>query len=209
MPMVARGRAPTAPTRRSLCGAATADPWDAARVAGRTVDRIRTGAQGLAFVERHGVVLAAARGPVPRLTEAVAGVPIAGSWWGHPEGPRIYAVLNEVVASSDVLVCRVVDGKVTLVHRRLWPSLVRVAERFEPAALAQVEQVHTERGHHERLEVPFPRWVPRDVVREARDLDEHAALEALGAWATSPTWPRPRRSTSRARRSGGRGTPAV
>ena len=40
------------------------------------------------FVERHGVVLASARGPVPNVAEAVAGEPIRGSWWGHPASPR-------------------------------------------------------------------------------------------------------------------------
>ncbi len=37
--------------------------------------------EGLAFVKRHGVVLHAARGPVPSLAEAIAGGPIRGSWW--------------------------------------------------------------------------------------------------------------------------------
>ena len=34
--------------------------------------------EALEFVETHGVVLVAARGPVPRLTEAIAGEPIKG-----------------------------------------------------------------------------------------------------------------------------------
>jgi hypothetical protein len=34
--------------------------------------------QGLAFVARHGVVLQAARGPVPTLVEAMVGGPIIG-----------------------------------------------------------------------------------------------------------------------------------
>ena len=50
----------------------------------------------LAFVREHGVVLVSARGPVPTLTEHIAGEPIRGSWWGHPEGKRIFAVLQAV-----------------------------------------------------------------------------------------------------------------
>ena len=93
--------------------------------------------QGLAFVKRHGVVLQAARGPVPSLAEAIAGGPIRGSWWGHPKGHEIFRVAEAVSASPDVLVCKLVDGKVTYVHRRLWPALVRLAARFQKGQLAK------------------------------------------------------------------------
>ena len=49
-----------------------------------------TAAEALAFIEQRGVVLASAKGPVPRLTEAIAGEPIKGSWWGHPKGQQIF-----------------------------------------------------------------------------------------------------------------------
>jgi hypothetical protein len=79
---------------------------------------------GLAFVKRHGVVLQAARGPVPSLAEAIAGSPIRGSWWGHPKGHEIFRVAEAICESKEVLVCKLVDGKVTYIHRRLWPALV-------------------------------------------------------------------------------------
>ena len=62
-----------------------------------------TSKQGMAFVRRHGVVLQAARGPVPSLAEAVAGGPIRGSWWGHPKGHEIFRVADAVSQSDDVL----------------------------------------------------------------------------------------------------------
>ncbi len=142
-------------------------------------------ADALEFVRSHGVVLVAAKGPVPRLTEAIVGAPISGSWWGHPLGHDIFRVLNGVTESEDVLVCKVVGGKVTLVHRRLWPALIASAGRFEPGRLARVEQVHTDKGHHENVEIPFPQWVSPTERREAEQLDETAALEALGQWTTS------------------------
>ena len=46
----------------------------------------------MAFVRRHGIVLVSAKGPAPRLTEAIAGEPIKGSWWGHSKGHQIFAV---------------------------------------------------------------------------------------------------------------------
>ena len=51
-------------------------------------------ADALAFVETHGVVLASAKGPAPRLIEAIAGEPIAGNWWSHPRATEIYRVLS-------------------------------------------------------------------------------------------------------------------
>ena len=67
--------------------------------------------QALAFVAAHGIVLVSARGSVPCLTEAIAGAPIKGSWWGHPAGKQIFAILEQVVDSGQVLVCRLIDGK--------------------------------------------------------------------------------------------------
>jgi hypothetical protein len=138
----------------------------------------------LAFVREHGVVLVSAKGPVPRLTEAIAGEPIKGSWWGHPKGKQIFAVLQQVGGSPDVLMCRLVADKVTLVHRRLWPALAAAASHFPPSRICKVEQEHTAAGHHENHEVPFPDWLPAEAAAEARAIGVAQALAMLGPWAT-------------------------
>jgi hypothetical protein len=138
--------------------------------------------QALAFVKKHGVVLQAARGPVPSLAEAVAGAPIRGSWWGHPKGHEIFRAAEAVSDDPDVLVCKLVDGKITYVHRRLWPALVRLADRLPKAGLARVRNEHTATGAHRSRRLAFPRWVPTEVAREARRLsldDAHARLRML------------------------------
>ena len=145
-----------------------------------------TADEAIAFVQKHGVVLASAKGPVPRLAEAVAGEPIKGSWWSHPQSHQIFAVFQAVTDSEDVLVCRLVNGKVTFVHRRLWPALVRIAERFPAAQIAQVHEEHTASGQHATREVPFPKWVPSEVIEHARSISEQEALDALGPWARLP-----------------------
>ena len=144
-----------------------------------------TAAEAMAFIEEHGVVLVSAKGPVPRLTEAIAGEPIKGSWWGHPKGQQIFIILELVTESADVLVCRLVKGKVTLVHRRLWPALVRLAGRLSPEKIAQVRQEHTASGRHVNDENPFPRWVPAAVLKEAKRISEADAIAALGEWVTA------------------------
>ena len=144
-----------------------------------------TAAEALAFIEKRGVVLASAKGPVPRLTEVIAGEAIKGSWWGHPKGQQIFVILEAVTASKDLLVCRLVKGKITLVHRRLWPALVRLAKKFPADQIAQVRQEHTASGRHVNKEVPFPRWVPADVLKQAKSMSEADAIAALGEWATT------------------------
>jgi hypothetical protein len=139
--------------------------------------------EALSFIRKQGVVLASAKGPVPRLTEAIVGGPIKGTWWAHPGSHRIYAVLQAVTASKDVLVCRLVNGKVTLVHRRLWPAVARVAKRFPPDRVSQVQEEHTASGRHASREVSFPKWVPSEVAEQAKIMTEEQALEALGPWS--------------------------
>ncbi len=52
------------------------------------------------WVREQGMVLQSARGPLPNLAEHVAGEPIRGSWWGHPSGHEIFAVLTRLLALS-------------------------------------------------------------------------------------------------------------
>jgi hypothetical protein len=84
----------------------------------------------LEWVREQGMVLQSARGPLPNLAEHVAGEPIRGTRWGHPAGHEIVAVLTRVLSSPDVIATRLVNGKITLIHRRLWPALVRIATAF-------------------------------------------------------------------------------
>ena len=125
-------------------------------------------------------MLESAHGPVPNFAEAVARAPIRGSWWGHAKGKQIFWLTRAVRDSKQVLVCRLVRGKVTYVHRRLWHALVRLADAFSLKDLAAVQEVHTLRGEHVVRVVPFPRWVPAPVKRRARALSEAKAWAVLG-----------------------------
>jgi hypothetical protein len=138
--------------------------------------------QAMAFVAAHGVVLLSAKGPVPRLTEAIAGEPIKGSWWANAQSHHIFNVLQSLEESPDILICRLVNGKLTLVHRRLWPALVRLAHRFDAGRIARVRQQHTASGKHVNQEEPFPQWVPPGLSGQASALTEEQAARALGDW---------------------------
>ena len=135
----------------------------------------------MAVLIEHGMLLQSARGPLPNVAELVAGEPIAGSWWGHPKGHEIFAELETLDESPDVVRMRLVNGKVTLVHRRLWPALVRVADRFVARQLAVLHEEHTASGAHRVHEQPFPDWVPLDIAAAARQLTDAEALAQLPA----------------------------
>lgn len=54
------------------------------------------------------------------------------SWWDHPKAYEIFRCLERLGEDSDVLVCRLIGGKVTYVERRLWPAFLAVAMSHEP-----------------------------------------------------------------------------
>ena len=120
------------------------------------------------FINRYGVVLQSARGPVPNLAEVIAGEPIRGSWWGHPKGKEIFRTLQAVCESPDILVCKLIEGKITLVHRRLWPALVKLAPRWPKERLSRIREEHTPSGKHVLRRKAFPGWVPPEVTKDAK-----------------------------------------
>jgi hypothetical protein len=61
---------------------------------------------------------------LPSATTLIAGEPIRGSWWGHAAGALIYAALGELEES--VAWVKLLKGKETLVHARLFPALVAI-----------------------------------------------------------------------------------
>jgi hypothetical protein len=141
-----------------------------------------TKTEALAFVRTQGVVLESGAGPVPSFAGKVAGGPIRGSWWGHARGQEIFVLTRAVRDSPDVLVCRLVDGKITYVHRRLWPALVRLAARFPRKSLAKVHEKHTATGQHVNESIAYPGWVSRELAARAEKLDEKKAQKLLGTW---------------------------
>ena len=85
----------------------------------------------LAELERHGLMFVqdAAR---PSLTTLLVGKPVKGAWWAHPEAHRIFGVYGQLEAHPDVLRVKLLDGKVTLVHRQLMPAIAAVGRSCSP-----------------------------------------------------------------------------
>lgn len=82
--------------------------------------------RALAHLRELGLLLLQDR-DAASLATMIAGAPIAGSWWGHERGEEIWLVANELERHPEVASAKLVGGKVTFVHRDLWPALNAVA----------------------------------------------------------------------------------
>ncbi len=78
-----------------------------------------------AALERHGFLLLQDK-TLPSVVGIITGERVAGSWWSHPLAQKIFRRLEELSAGGDVRSTKLIGGKVTFVHRRLWPALFAV-----------------------------------------------------------------------------------
>jgi hypothetical protein len=136
------------------------------------------------FVEQHGVVLASAKGPVPSVAEAIVGESIVGSWWSHPKGQQIFDALSTIDDDEDIRCFKLVDHKITFVHRRLWPALAKLAQAgvLDADRVTAIQQEHMPTGEHRNITMPFPDWVPDDTMANAASLSVDDAKSQLGTW---------------------------
>lgn len=96
----------------------------------------------LAMLRERRLVTLVPAGDVPSIVQAVCGGPVRGSWWAHPQGHLIYAIASALEDAPEVLAVKLIDGKVTFVHRSLWPALLRFAtdRRRRNALVAALRQ---------------------------------------------------------------------
>ena len=62
----------------------------------------------------------------------LTGEAFSKSWWSHPKGRLIFAVVTDLSEHPDVLFTKLINGKVTIVHRKLWPAFLSTALAKEP-----------------------------------------------------------------------------
>ena len=141
---------------------------------------LMTAEEAFDLVEKCGILLESARGPIPNLVESIVGSPVGGSWWGHPRSHEIFTITRTVRESPNILVCRLVGGKITYVHRRLWPALARLSHEIPPESLASITEVHCPSGRHEVTETPLAEWLPENVQAEAARLSSDEARREIG-----------------------------
>jgi hypothetical protein len=140
--------------------------------------RLPSPKEALRFVETNGIVLESAHGRVPTFVDFVVGERLT-RWWNHPKGRMIFALTRAIRDSPHVLTCRLIDHKVTYVHRRVWPALVRLSGELNKHDLASIREVHLDNGKHRVIQTAFPRWVPTDVIEASEQLTDRQAQSLL------------------------------
>ena len=80
----------------------------------------------VALLAAEQVLMLAPHPPLRSLVAEIAGPEATGSWWSHPRGKLIFNTAAALEDHPDTLVVKLVAGKVTFVHRDLWPALLRV-----------------------------------------------------------------------------------
>jgi len=68
---------------------------------------------------------------LPSVCTIITGEPMKGSWWSHPMAQIIFQVNERLDDHPDVLIAKLLAGKVTFVHRQFWLSLLAVAQSEE------------------------------------------------------------------------------
>jgi len=134
--------------------------------------------EALSFVETNGIMLESAHGRVPTFADFVAGERVT-RWWGHKKGQLIFALTRAMRDSPDVLTCRFIDNKITYVHRRLWPALVKLSGELDTSKLGAIREEHLPGGKHELRVTEFPHWVPAEVLAESKRLKRNEARSML------------------------------
>ena len=85
----------------------------------------------LSTLRRYGLLLESDP-RLPSVVSLVAGKPIVGSWWGHPSGGVIFRQANLLADRPDVILLKLLNGKVTFVLDKLWPHVYAVGSADEP-----------------------------------------------------------------------------
>jgi hypothetical protein len=84
----------------------------------------------LAKLKEHGLLLLTDAN-LPSVSALVAGAPVRGSWWAHPRSHEIFRVNCELAQHPDVLVSKLISGKITYLDRALWPAVVAIGRARE------------------------------------------------------------------------------
>ena len=89
----------------------------ASALSGRDLARVERELERIGLLLRHDRAL-------PSFTASATGALFGGSWWSHPQAHEIYRLLRHFHRRGGALSAKLVNGKITYIHKRLWPSLL-------------------------------------------------------------------------------------
>ena len=69
---------------------------------------------------------------LPSVCSLITGAPLKSSWWSHPLAQTIFSINEQLEDHADVLITKLVSGKVTFVYRKLWPQIFSIGVARAP-----------------------------------------------------------------------------
>ena len=96
-----------------------------------------------AWVREHRLATLPPTASLPSLFTWVTGEQRVSNWWSHPRAGDVWNASQVLGHDADVRVVRLADGKITFLHRALWPALLGVVlnEGFATRAAAELSEV--------------------------------------------------------------------
>jgi hypothetical protein len=127
----------------------------------------------LLSLESFGFMLVSDRA-FPNVASLIAGEPVKGSWWSHPLAHTIFAVNEMLEDHKDVLLTKLISGKVTFVHRNMWQQVYSIAtarddwqtEALSSAARELLKKLQNQSILDTSELVPLRGKKPGDIARE-------------------------------------------
>jgi len=92
----------------------------------------------LGELRRNGLLLES-DSAFPNVVSLVVGERLEGSWWGHRDGHLIFSVMKRLRSCPEILLAKLISGKITLIYKALWPELLAVGsarDRWQIANLS-------------------------------------------------------------------------
>ena len=138
----------------------------------------------LQILRRFGVLLET-DAHLPSVASLIAGEPVSGSWWSHPSAEKIYITLGEFADHRDVMFTKLLSGKVTLVHRKLWPEIFAIGTAHTPWQLKGLSKsartllkMIDQQGSIRTDQIAWPKSATAKPGESARELEKKLLIHA-------------------------------
>jgi len=122
---------------------------------------------------------------LPSVASLIAGEPVSGSWWSHAFAQKIFTVLGQFADHRDVMFTKLISGKVTLVHRRLWPEILAIGTARAPWQMKGLSksarnllEMIDEQGSLRIDQIVWPKSVTGKPGEAARELEKKLLIHA-------------------------------
>lgn len=123
---------------------------------------------------------------LPSVASLIAGEPVSGSWWSHGSAQKIFVTLGQFEDHRDVMFTKLISGKVTLVHRKLWPEILAIGTARAPWQMKGLSksarnllEMIDEQGSLRTDQLAWPKSATAKPGAAARKLEKKLLIHAV------------------------------